>query len=66
MTQSEAYEHVAAVAAEWFPDQGWTADLVADVDRRLKADDSDVGDPLYHYVDFAMKVLERAGVVEAD
>jgi hypothetical protein len=62
--REEAHEHIAAELAEWFPDQGWTRERVAEIDRRLAVDDSDIADPLVHYADFALRVMDRAGLVE--
>jgi len=64
MKRDEAYKYIAAELAEWFPDQGWTVEKVAEMDRRLAIDDADVPDPLVHYADFALRVLDRAKLIE--
>jgi hypothetical protein len=64
VTRAEAHAHIAALLAEWFPDQGWTQERVAESDMRLAIDDSDVSDPLTHYADFGLRLLDRAGLVE--
>jgi len=37
---------------------------VAEIDPRLAINDADIGDPQFHYADFALRVLERARLVE--
>lgn len=65
MNREEAYEAIAAVYRDWgFGELGWTAEVVAETERRLAVDDSDVWDSSVHFADFALQVLDRLGVVE--
>ena len=57
MERTEAYRHIAGLFAEWFPEDGWTPHHVAEIDQRLAINDADIGDPLFHYADFALRVL---------
>ncbi len=66
MKRQKAYEAIAAV----YQDSGhgkfndWTPEVVAETERRLALDDADVWDPTAHFADFALRVLDRLGVVE--
>jgi len=44
---------------------GWTPEVVAETERRMAIDDADVWDSSAHYVDFALRVLDKLGVIEA-
>jgi hypothetical protein len=64
MTRAEAHAQIAELLTEWFPDQGWTPERVAEMDRRLAIDDADIPEPLTHYAEFALQLLDRAALIE--
>ncbi len=64
MKREEAHQHIAAQLAEWFPRERWSAERVAEIDQRLAIDDADKGDPVDHLADFALRVLDRARLIE--
>jgi hypothetical protein len=65
MERIKAYEAIAAVYEDiGFDNLGWTADIVAETERRIAVDDADIWDSSAHFADFALRVLDRLGVVE--
>ena len=65
MTRDEAYEHIAAVMGEWWPELGYTPDEVArQFDLKDKNEKFVRGTEMW-YPFFAMDVLERAGLIES-
>jgi hypothetical protein len=65
MERERAYEAIAAVYQDiGFDNLGWTAEVVAETERRIAVDDADIWDSSVHFADFALRVLDRLGVVE--
>ena len=64
--RGEIHQHIADELNEWFArDEAWTAARVAEVEQRLAIDDADVVDAVDHLPDFTLRVLDRAGLIEA-
>ncbi len=42
----------------------WTPEAVADAEKRLALDDSDLSDSTVRFADFALQVLDSLGVVD--
>lgn len=63
MKRERAYEAIAEVYREWNMEE-WTPEAVADAEKRLAVDDSDLSDSTVHFADFALQVLDRLGVVD--
>jgi hypothetical protein len=65
MKRERAYEAIADVYRQWGLDKlGWTPDVVAETERRLAMDDADLWDSTAHFADFALRVLDRLGVID--
>jgi hypothetical protein len=65
MERQKAYEAIAAVYGDWgYGKLGWTPEVVAETERRLRVDDSDIWDSSVHFADFALQVLDGLGVIE--
>jgi hypothetical protein len=65
VTRAEAYERIAEVMAEWWPDLGYTPERVAERFAMLEKNASFVDETEMWYPKFAMDVLEQAGLIEA-
>jgi hypothetical protein len=65
MKREKAYEAIAAVYQDiGFDNLGWSTEVVAETERRIAVDDADIWDSSVHFADFALRVLDRLGVVE--
>ena len=64
MTREEAYTHIAAVMAEWWPQLGYTPDRVAERFAMLEKNASFVDETEMWYPKFAMDVLQEAGLIK--
>jgi hypothetical protein len=64
VTRSEAYEHIAAVMLEWWPQLNYTPERVAEQFALLEKNATFVEGTEMWYPKFAMDVLEQAGLVE--
>ena len=59
MKRERAYEAIAAVYEDiGFDKLGWTAEVVAETERRIAIDDADIWDSSVHFADFALQVLD--------
>jgi hypothetical protein len=57
-----AYEAIADVYREWNND-AWTPEAIAEAEQRLAIDDADRPDSTVALAEFALRVLDRLGVV---
>jgi hypothetical protein len=65
MERRAAYEAIAEVYREsGLTDGYWTAETVAEAERRMAVDDADVPDSTAWMLDFTLRVLDKLGVVE--
>jgi hypothetical protein len=65
VTHDKAYEHLAAVMADWWPHLGYTPERIAERFAMLEKNATFVDETEMWYPWFAMDVLEKAGLVEA-
>jgi hypothetical protein len=64
LERERAYEAIAAVYQVWgYGNLGWSPEVVAETERRLAVDDADIWDSSVHFADFALRVLDKLGVV---
>ena len=65
MERAAAYQAIADVYRETgLSGDYWTAETVAEAERRMALDDADIPDSTAWMLDFALRVLDRLGVVE--
>ncbi|WP_354697212.1 hypothetical protein DSM112329_02840 [Paraconexibacter sp. AEG42_29] len=65
MRRELAYKAIAEVYRDLDLDRGyWTAEKVADAERRMAIDDADRPDSTAIAGDFALRVLDKLGVVD--
>lgn len=63
MERQRAFEAIAQVYSE-IGMGDWTPELVADLERRMAIDDADIPDSTAVAADFALRVLDKLGVVD--
>ena len=65
MERAAAYQAIAEVYGEMgMTDDYWTAETVAEAERRMAIDDADVPDSTAWMLDFALRVLDKLRAVE--
>jgi hypothetical protein len=64
VTREEAYEHMAAVMAKWWPHLGYTPERIAERFAMLEENATFVDETEMWYPKFAMDVLEEAGIID--
>jgi hypothetical protein len=65
MERTRAHEAIAETLNDiGFDTLGWTPEVVADTEHRMAIDDADIWDSSAHFVDFALRVLDKLNVIE--
>jgi len=64
MERPRAYEAIAEVYRDIGLYDYWTPDTVAEAEQRMAIDDADIPDSTAHFADFALRVLDKLGVLE--
>lgn len=65
MKRQRAYEAIANTLNDiGFDKLGWTPEVVEETERRMAVDDADIWDSSAHFVDFALRVLDRLKIIE--